>query len=105
MCFRDYVDKLCNELNERLMDAGMISVSQIAKTWDLPNEILSGLVLVGVGSKIDALRDGDVLYTRTYLSSQRNIIRALLCGLTKYVVSLLLSHALFGRLFCWRICH
>ncbi|VDN28743.1 unnamed protein product, partial [Gongylonema pulchrum] len=73
---KDYIDILCKELNERLSDVGVISVAQLAKMWDLPNEILDGVILVAVGSKINALRDRDVLCTRAYLSSQRNIIRA-----------------------------
>lgn len=77
---------LCKGLNEQLMDVGTVSISQLAKIWDLPTEILNSLVLVEVGSKVDAIRDGDALYTRSYLSAQRNIIRAMLCGLTKYVV-------------------
>lgn len=84
--FRDYIDVLCKGLNEQLMDAGIVSISQLAKTWDLPTEILNNLVLVEVGSKVDAIRDGDALYTRSYLSAQRNIIRAMLYGLTKFVI-------------------
>ncbi|KAL3985346.1 hypothetical protein ACH3XW_38255 [Acanthocheilonema viteae] len=80
---QDYIDVLCKAVNEQLVDAGIVSVSQLVKTWDLATEILNSLVLVEVGSKIDAIRDGDALYTRSYLSAQRNIIRAMLCGLTK----------------------
>ncbi|VDK70142.1 unnamed protein product [Litomosoides sigmodontis] len=102
---RDYIDSLCKSLNEQLMDAGIVCISQLAKTWDLPTEILNNLVLVEVGSKVDAIRDGDALYTRSYLSAQRNIIRAMLCGLTKVTPivrlqsELQLTNALFWSLF------
>ncbi|KAK6108158.1 hypothetical protein QQG55_31030 [Brugia pahangi] len=100
-----YIDVLCKSLNERLMDDGIVSVSQLAKTWDLPAEIVNSLVLVEVGSKVDAIRDGDALYTRSYLSAQRNILRAMLCGLTKVTpitrlqAELQLTNAMFWSLF------
>uniref|UniRef100_A0A1I8EUD7 E3 UFM1-protein ligase 1 homolog n=1 Tax=Wuchereria bancrofti TaxID=6293 RepID=A0A1I8EUD7_WUCBA len=100
-----YIDVLCKSLNERLMDDGIVSISQLAKTWDLPAEILNSLVLVEVGSKVDAIRDGDALYTRSYLSAQRNILRAMLCGLTKVTPiarlqsELQLTNAMFWSLF------
>uniref|UniRef100_A0A0R3RQ74 E3 UFM1-protein ligase 1 homolog n=1 Tax=Elaeophora elaphi TaxID=1147741 RepID=A0A0R3RQ74_9BILA len=102
---QDYVDVLCKGLNERLMDVGIVSISQLTKIWDLPTEILNNLVLIEVGSKIDAIRDGDALYTRSYLSVQRNIIRAMLCGLTKVTPvaklqsELQLTNAMFWSLF------
>ncbi|VIO98267.1 Uncharacterized protein BM_BM2026 [Brugia malayi] len=100
-----YIDVLCKSLNERLMDDGIVSISQLAKTWDLPAEIVNSLVLVEVGSKVDAIRDGDALYTRSYLSAQRNILRAMLCGLTKVTpitrlqAELQLTNAMFWSLF------
>ncbi|VDK61992.1 unnamed protein product [Onchocerca ochengi] len=102
---QDYINVLCRDLNERLIDDGIVSISQLAKTWDLPTEILNSLVLVEVGSKVDAIRDGDALYTRSYLSAQRNIIRAMLCGLTKVTPvarlqsELELTSAMFWSLF------
>uniref|UniRef100_A0A1I7VDW5 E3 UFM1-protein ligase 1 homolog n=1 Tax=Loa loa TaxID=7209 RepID=A0A1I7VDW5_LOALO len=102
---QDYIAVLCKGLNERLMDVGIVSISQLAKTWDLPTEILNSLVLVEVGSKVDAIRDGDALYTRSYLCAQRNIIRAMLCGLTKVTPvtrlqsELQLTNAMFWSLF------
>lgn len=84
--FRDYIDLLCKSLNERITDVGILSISQLTKAWDLPTELVNSLVLVEVGSKVDAIRDGDTLYTGSYLSAERNNIRAMLCGLTKFVV-------------------
>ncbi|KAM3717296.1 E3 UFM1-protein ligase [Dirofilaria immitis] len=103
--FRDYIDVLCKDLNERLMDNGIVSISQLMKIWNLPTEMLNSLVLVEVGSKVGAIRDGDALYTRSYLSAQRNIIRAMLCGLTKVTPivrlqsELELTNAMFWLLF------
>ncbi|MCP9264838.1 E3 ufm1-protein ligase 1-like protein [Dirofilaria immitis] len=101
----DYIDVLCKDLNERLMDNGIVSISQLMKIWNLPTEMLNSLVLVEVGSKVGAIRDGDALYTRSYLSAQRNIIRAMLCGLTKVTPivrlqsELELTNAMFWLLF------
>ncbi|VDM44104.1 unnamed protein product [Toxocara canis] len=80
---RDYVDLLCKELNERLSETGVLSISQLAKSWDLPSEILNGLVLIEIGNKVDAMRDGDAIYTRAYLSAQSRLLRAMLIALTK----------------------
>ncbi|CAG9540221.1 unnamed protein product, partial [Cercopithifilaria johnstoni] len=101
----DYIDVLCKDLNEQLMDVGIVSISQLAKTWNLPTEILNNLILAEVGSKVDAIRDGGALYTRSYLSAQRNTIRAMLCGLTKVTPiarlqsELQLTDAMFWSLF------
>uniref|UniRef100_A0A915PJ19 Conserved oligomeric Golgi complex subunit 2 n=1 Tax=Setaria digitata TaxID=48799 RepID=A0A915PJ19_9BILA len=102
---RDYIDILCKELNEQLMDFGVVFISQLTKIWDLPTEVLTDLVLVELGSKIDAVRDGDALYTPSYLSGQQNIIKAMLCGLTKVTpiaklqAELGLTNAMFWSLF------
>uniref|UniRef100_A0A915BQR0 E3 UFM1-protein ligase 1 homolog n=2 Tax=Parascaris univalens TaxID=6257 RepID=A0A915BQR0_PARUN len=80
---RDYVDSLCMELNERLSETGVLSASQLIKTWDLPSEIFYGLVLTEIGSKVEAMIDGDTIYTSPYLSAQRNLLRAILNALTK----------------------
>ncbi|VDK21112.1 unnamed protein product [Anisakis simplex] len=102
---RDYIDSLCKELNERLAETGALSVSQLAKNWDLPSEILYTLVLTEIGNKIDAMREGDTIYTRAYVHSQLNYIRAILNSLTKVTpvsklsAQLNLSPSLFWSLY------
>lgn len=80
---RDYVDSLCVELNERLSETGVLSASQLIKTWDLPSEIFYGLVLTEIGNKVEAMMDGDMIYTSAYLNAQRNLLKAILNSLTK----------------------
>lgn len=71
-------------MNETLQSSGVLSISQIAKTWDLPSEILNNLVLKEISANIDAIQDGDKIYTKTYLKSQKNLLRAVLNSLTRY---------------------
>lgn len=76
------MDNLCNDVNERLTENGVLSISQLVKAWGLTTEFLSDMVLVNVGTKINAVKDGDMLYTATYLTAQRNAVRAILSALT-----------------------
>lgn len=79
------MDSLCVELNERLSETGVLSASQLIKTWDLPSEIFYGLVLTEIGNKVEAMMDGDMIYTSAYLNAQRNLLKAILNSLTKFV--------------------
>ncbi|VDN06125.1 unnamed protein product [Thelazia callipaeda] len=82
---KDYVSALCNSLNERLLITGVVSISKLAKEWDLPTEMLNDLILHEIGSKVEATFEADALYTRSYLCGQRNVIKAMLCGVTKVI--------------------
>ena len=59
-------------------------MTQLAKNWDLPVEVLNTLVLTEVGTKINAIRDGDKIYTSGFLTAQKNLIRAILNAMTRY---------------------
>ncbi|MFH4976054.1 hypothetical protein AB6A40_002763 [Gnathostoma spinigerum] len=98
----EYVNKLCDELNSRLANVGQISVSELVRTWDLPGEIINGLVLKQIGEKINAVRDGDIICTMFYLDSQKNILRAILNSLTKVtLLSKIESYVCLPSSFFW----
>lgn len=83
--FRCYIDHLCSEINEQLTEVGALSISYLVKNWNLPFDLLNDHIFAKVGCKINATRDFDILYTQNYLSAQKNLIRAVVNALTKFV--------------------
>ncbi|KAI6206932.1 Component of oligomeric Golgi complex 2 [Aphelenchoides besseyi] len=80
---RDYINGLCKRINERLQECGQISMYQLAKNWEVPTELLNHYVLTELGSRIDATRLEDQIYTRHFYRLQQNKLRAALVALTK----------------------
>uniref|UniRef100_A0A0N5ABY3 E3 UFM1-protein ligase 1 homolog n=1 Tax=Syphacia muris TaxID=451379 RepID=A0A0N5ABY3_9BILA len=80
---KKYVENISDEVNKKLSKLGVLSTSQLAKTWDLPTDVLNDLVLNEVGIKINAFRDDDKIYTIEYLEFQKNLLRAVVNSLTR----------------------
>ncbi|KAK0398625.1 hypothetical protein QR680_002681 [Steinernema hermaphroditum] len=80
---RDYIRKLCMEVDAKLQEMGSLSLQHLTKTMHVPTEVLNNHILANVGSTIDAVQYGDILYTSTYLRCQRNALRAVLSALTR----------------------
>ncbi len=38
--YRGYLDTLCEEINDNLQEMGQLDVSQLSKTFSLPNDFL-----------------------------------------------------------------
>ncbi|VDD91971.1 unnamed protein product [Enterobius vermicularis] len=101
---KDYVHSLYKKMNETLQSSGVLSISQIAKTWDLPSEILNNLVLKEISANIDAIQDGDKIYTKTYLKSQKNLLRAVLNSLTRVTsISRIMPYLNLSMPLFWRL--
>uniref|UniRef100_A0A1I7YS91 E3 UFM1-protein ligase 1 homolog n=2 Tax=Steinernema glaseri TaxID=37863 RepID=A0A1I7YS91_9BILA len=79
----DYIRKLSLELDAKLKELGSISLQHLTKTMHIPTEVLNNHILPNIGSTIDAVQYGDMLYTSTYLRAQRNALRAVLSALTR----------------------
>ncbi|TMS38234.1 hypothetical protein L596_005003 [Steinernema carpocapsae] len=80
---REYIRKLCVEVEERLQEAGSLSLQHLTKNMRVPTEVLNHHILPSVGSVIDAVQYGDMLYTSTYLRTQRSALSAILTALTR----------------------
>uniref|UniRef100_A0A0K0DW23 E3 UFM1-protein ligase 1 homolog n=1 Tax=Strongyloides stercoralis TaxID=6248 RepID=A0A0K0DW23_STRER len=80
---KSFMDNLCSLVSDKLDDIGTMSILLITKLFDLPTTIINTYVLNEIGNKIDAVRDGDQIYTKKYLLIQEMCIVAILGSLTK----------------------
>uniref|UniRef100_A0A1I7S3A1 E3 UFM1-protein ligase 1 homolog n=1 Tax=Bursaphelenchus xylophilus TaxID=6326 RepID=A0A1I7S3A1_BURXY len=80
---RDFINGLCKQLNEKLKETGQLSMLELSKTWDLPTDVFNHYVLPELGTKIDAKKVEDQLYTNSFLQIQTNKLRACLAAFSK----------------------
>uniref|UniRef100_A0A915K3M2 E3 UFM1-protein ligase 1 homolog n=1 Tax=Romanomermis culicivorax TaxID=13658 RepID=A0A915K3M2_ROMCU len=83
---RDYFEKICSEVNEKLEECGRLTLSDITKCYDLPMDALIAEITQQLGRKIKATldtMDNGVLYTQDYMELQASIIRGALSAVTK----------------------
>ncbi|CEF65333.1 E3 UFM1-protein ligase 1 [Strongyloides ratti] len=80
---KSFMDKLCNQISDKLDDVGTMSILSITKLFDLPTTIINTYILNEIGNKIDGVRDGDQIYTKKYLLIQEMCIIAILGSITK----------------------
>jgi len=81
-----YLDGLCEDLNEKLIQDGMISLSELSKTSDLPGEFLQDQIERRIGKIIHGKQDADdpsLIYTETFVRRNTARIRGILSAITK----------------------
>jgi len=82
----NYLDTLCEDLNEKLAQDGMISLSELSKTSDLPGEFLQEQVERRLGKVIHGKQDQDdpsLIFTETFVRRNTARIRGKLSAITK----------------------
>jgi hypothetical protein len=81
-----YLDSLSEDLNEKLIQDGMISLSELSKTSDLPGEFLQDQIEKRIGKIIHGKQDQDdpsLIYTETFVRRNTARIRGILSAITK----------------------
>ncbi|KAE9553398.1 hypothetical protein FO519_003408 [Halicephalobus sp. NKZ332] len=84
----EYVDDLCQKLNELLAETGKLSILSLTKSWNAPIQFLNQYVFSEVGNKIKAQRDNDLLYTNDFVDAQCRKLRAILVASSGHPSSL-----------------
>ncbi|XP_014678544.1 PREDICTED: E3 UFM1-protein ligase 1-like [Priapulus caudatus] len=81
---RSYIDRLAEEIDDKLQDAGYVRLADLIKLYDLPSDFLSAEISSRLGTRIRgrADDDGDIL-TDAYLSRERARVRGALAGTTR----------------------
>lgn len=97
----DYKNRLAEEINERLSTSGIITISELTKSYDLPADFLEEIlnerldetkydVLTSIRpqsfTRINGVRDPTdhrTIYTHAYMDQYRHRIRGVLLALTK----------------------
>lgn len=81
-----YLDTLCEELNEKLSQDGLISISELSKTFDLPGDFLQEQLSRRLGKIIHGRQDDQdpsLIYTETFVRRNTARIRGILSAITK----------------------
>ncbi|EFN80072.1 E3 UFM1-protein ligase 1 homolog [Harpegnathos saltator] len=83
---KSYVNKIAEEINDKLVQHGCINVAELTLTYDLPAEFLQSVVEKELGKIIHATQDSQdpkVFYTESFIATNRAKIRGALSAITK----------------------
>jgi len=99
-----YLDDLCRQINEKLQQAGTISIPSLTKEYDLPSEFLLEQVHLRLGSIIEGFKDDHdpkVLLTPSHVARNRARVRGVLSGVTvpTTISSIISKHGFNEKLF------
>ncbi len=81
----NYLDTLCEQVNEGLQHSGLVSISALTKEHDLPSEFLQEQVGKRLGGIIEGFRDAQdprIILTPSYVQRNRAKIRGALSAIT-----------------------
>ncbi|XP_056422121.1 E3 UFM1-protein ligase 1 [Hyla sarda] len=82
----NYLDQIAEEVNDKLQEAGQVTISELCKTYDLPGDFLTESLALRLGSiiqgKIDENNKG-VIYTEAFVGRHRARIRGLFTAITR----------------------
>ncbi|KAG8444751.1 hypothetical protein GDO86_009792 [Hymenochirus boettgeri] len=83
-----YLDQIAEEVNDKLQEAGQVTISELCKTYDLPGDFLIESLKLRLGKIIQGKIDesnGGVIYTEAFVSRHRARIRGLFTAITRPV--------------------
>ncbi|XP_069582446.1 E3 UFM1-protein ligase 1 [Ranitomeya imitator] len=82
----NYLDQIAEEVNDKLQEAGQVTISELCKTYDLPGDFLTESLDLRLGSiiqgKIDQNNKG-VIYTEAFVARHKARIRGLFTAITR----------------------
>ncbi|KAM4633692.1 E3 UFM1-protein ligase 1 [Polymixia lowei] len=82
----NYLDHLAEEVNDKLQEAGLITISELCKTYDLPGDFLTEELLKRLGKLIQGEMDQynrGVIFTPAFVSRHKARIRGLFSAITR----------------------
>ncbi|XP_038582929.1 E3 UFM1-protein ligase 1 [Micropterus salmoides] len=81
-----YLDRLAEEVNDKLQEAGLISISELCKNYDLPGDFLSEELSKRLGKLIQGEMDQynrGVIFTPAFVARHKARIRGLFSAITR----------------------
>ncbi|KAM9840538.1 E3 UFM1-protein ligase 1 [Aulostomus maculatus] len=82
----NYLDHLAEEVNDRLQEAGLISISELCKNYDLPGDVLIEELSKRLGGivqgEMDQYKKG-VIFTSAFVARHKARIRGLFSAITR----------------------
>ncbi|XP_044024738.1 E3 UFM1-protein ligase 1 [Siniperca chuatsi] len=81
-----YLDRLAEEVNDKLQEAGLISIAELCKNYDLPGDFLSEELSKRLGKLIQGEMDQynrGVIFTPAFVARHKAKIRGLFSAITR----------------------
>ncbi|XP_039982029.1 E3 UFM1-protein ligase 1 [Xiphias gladius] len=81
-----YLDRLAEEVNDKLQEAGLISIAELCKSYDLPGDFLTEELLKRLGKLIQGEMDQynrGVIFTPAFVARHKARIRGLFSAITR----------------------
>ncbi|CAL8311682.1 unnamed protein product [Lota lota] len=81
-----YLERLAEEVNDKLQEAGLITISELCKTYDLPGDFLTEELSRRLGTLIQGQFDQynrGVIYTPAFVARHKARIRGLFSAVTR----------------------
>ncbi|XP_058939146.1 E3 UFM1-protein ligase 1 isoform X2 [Kogia breviceps] len=82
----NYLDRLAEEVNDKLQESGQITISELCKTYDLPGNFLTQALTQRLGRIINGHIDLDnrgVIFTEAFVARHKARIRGLFSAITR----------------------
>uniref|UniRef100_G1RT10 E3 UFM1-protein ligase 1 n=1 Tax=Nomascus leucogenys TaxID=61853 RepID=G1RT10_NOMLE len=82
----NYLDRLAEEVNDKLQESGQVTVSELCKTYDLPGNFLTQALTQRLGRIINGHIDLDnrgVIFTEAFVARHKARIRGLFSAITR----------------------
>ncbi|XP_004628247.1 E3 UFM1-protein ligase 1 [Octodon degus] len=81
-----YLDRLAEEVNDKLQESGQVTISELCKTYDLPGNFLTQALTQRLGKIINGHIDLDnrgVIFTEAFVARHKARIRGLFSAITR----------------------
>ncbi|XP_006881266.1 PREDICTED: E3 UFM1-protein ligase 1 [Elephantulus edwardii] len=81
-----YLDRLAEEVNDKLQESGQVTISELCKTYDLPGNFLTQALTQRLGRIINGHIDLDnrgVIFTEAFVARHKARIRGLFSAITR----------------------
>ncbi|XP_003381245.1 core histone H2A/H2B/H3/H4 family protein [Trichinella spiralis] len=85
---KDYMNKVCIEIDKLLAKQGKLSVGDLAKKYDFPTAFLAEEVYHQIGKAIHGFvdsTDSNIILTKAFVERQTAILRGVLSGCTRVI--------------------
>ncbi|XP_064145167.1 E3 UFM1-protein ligase 1 isoform X1 [Loxodonta africana] len=82
----NYLDRLAEEVNDKLQESGQVTISELCKTYDLPGNFLTQALSQRLGRIINGHIDLDnrgVIFTEAFVARHKARIRGLFSAITR----------------------
>nr|XP_054542122.1 E3 UFM1-protein ligase 1 isoform X3 [Pan troglodytes] len=82
----NYLDRLAEEVNDKLQESGQVTISELCKTYDLPGNFLTQALTQRLGRIISGHIDLDnrgVIFTEAFVARHKARIRGLFSAITR----------------------